>query len=624
MKQNPPQPRLATALGLPILVAVLVGLYLLSRVDYLLFHSLIETFSAIVACGVFVIAWNSRRFRQNGFFLALGIAALFVAGTTLLHSLAFTSMGVLPGGGANLSSQFWIVSRFLGVSSLLLAPRYLSRPARPGRLFAAYGAATALLLAAVLTGFFPDCFREGSGLTPFKIGSEYLVCLLLSGAWGLIYRQRRTLDPGVLRNLSFAIASFILAGLSFNFYSDVFGITNMAGHLMQLSGYYFIYRGVVETGLTRPIDLLFRELKQSEERYRRLYLKTPVMLHSVDPRGCLVSVSDYWLAHLGYAREEVMGWPIAKFHTPESRRHTEETVLPVFFREGICRDVPCQLVKKNGEVIDVLLSAVAERDAAGAVERSLAVMVDVTTQRRDQERIVQLNDDLTERAAALEAANAELEAFNYTVSHDLRGPLTIINAQSQLVLGLFADDIGPRAREFIQGIYDQTLRMNQLITTLLNFSRLNRVELQRQAVDLSAMARSIAGELALREPQRQVDVAVASGLQVHADPNLLQILLENLLGNAWKYTREQQGVRIEVGSGEQEGEKVYFVRDNGPGFDPETAGELFSPFCRLSSAESSEGFGIGLATVRRIADRHAGRVWAESVPGAGATFFFSV
>ncbi|BCR04347.1 PAS domain-containing sensor histidine kinase [Desulfuromonas versatilis] len=632
--------------------AVLVPLYFLSRANYLLFHAVVETFSIVIACGVFMIAWNSRRFQENGFFFCLGVASLFMAAVDFLHVLAYKNMGVFPGAGANLPTQLWIGARYLEALSLLLALFFLRRKPRPVPLFAAYLGATALLLAAVFAGLFPDCFREGSGLTPFKIGSEYLICLLLAGSAGLLHRQRQLFDPGVLRLLLGATGAFILAELSFTLYTDVFGLSNMAGHLFKVAGFYFIYRGVIETGLTRPYDLLFRQLKTSEQRFRGLYQNTPVMLHSIDGQGRLVSVSDYWLQHLGYQRQEVIGRPSTDFLTEESRRYATEKALPEFFRKNACRDVPYQVVKKSGEVIDVSLSAVAERDLQGGMVQSLAVMVDVTEQLQYQQQIEDLNVELQRRALDLEEANAELEAaneeleganlelelingqlasangdleaFNYSVSHDLRGPLTIISIQCQVILEVFAQKFDPEMRKFVEQIYTQTQRMNDLISTLLDFSRLSKVELKREQVDLSSLARTITGSLALAQPERQATFDISDGLDASGDLKLLKILLENLLGNAWKYTSRAEHARIEMGQVEMQGEAVFFVRDNGVGFDAANRNELFTPFKRLHPEEDFEGFGVGLATVERIASRHGGRVWAESAPGAGATFYFSL
>ncbi|WP_298439518.1 PAS domain S-box protein [Geobacter sp.] len=366
------------------------------------------------------------------------------------------------------------------------------------------------------------------------------------------------------------------------------------------------------------------ELRYSEERYRSLYNETPVMLHSIDRDGRLISVSDYWLETLGYERSEVLGRKSTEFLTAASRRHASEIVLPEFYRTGFCKEVPYQFVKKNGEILEVLLSAIAERDSGGTIIRSLAVMTDVTARKRAEEEIEILNTNLAARAFELETANRELETFSYSVSHDLRKPLTIINGYCQLIQELCGNNLSVQCRGYLQEIHDGTLSMNQLIDALLRFSRLAHVEPHRETVDLSAMAREVAEKLKLAEPGRRVTFLIADGVRAEGDAGLLRVVLDNLLGNAWKYTGALDEGIIEFGTIKVEGQPACFVRDNGAGFDMADVEKLFSPFQRLSGTAEFGGHGIGLATVQRIIHRHGGRVWAEGEPGKGATFYFTL
>jgi len=373
-----------------------------------------------------------------------------------------------------------------------------------------------------------------------------------------------------------------------------------------------------------PRKKMEEELRQSESRYRRLYNDTPVMLHSIDLDGRLVSVSNFWLETLGYERSEVLGRTTTDFLTPASRSYATEVVLPEFFRTGSCKDIPYQFVKKSGEIIDVLLSAIAERDNKDNVIRSLAVLINVTERKRLDEEIDRLNTDLAARAIELEAANRELEAFNYMVAHDLRKPLTVVSGYCQLVREQCGNKLGPDCRGYLQVTYEGACRMNRLIDTLLNFSRLAHVEPSRETVDLSAMAHEVARELQRADPAQQVTFRIGKGITVNGDANLLRVVLDNLLGNAFKYTARQGKAVIEFGLTEIAGKATCFVRDNGPGFDMAYAEKLFAPFKRLDGGAQCEGFGIGLATVERIIKRHSGQVWAESEPGKGATFYFTL
>lgn len=251
--------------------AALAGLYLASRYSYLLFHSLVEIFSVIVACGIFIIAWNSRRIMNNSYFLFVGIASPFVGTTDLLHTLAYKGMGVFPEYGPNLATQLWIVGRYLQSFSLFAGLLFLGRKLRGGLVLALFFASTTLLLSAVFGGVFPDCYVDGIGLTPFKKGSEYLVSFMLVGALFFMQRKSEFFERQVMRLISCSIALFIASELAFTIYTDVYGISNMIGHFLKLAGFFLMYKALIETGLVRPYDLLFREINESERKYRSLF-----------------------------------------------------------------------------------------------------------------------------------------------------------------------------------------------------------------------------------------------------------------------------------------------------------------------------------------------------------------
>ena len=243
---------------------------------------------------------------------------------------------------------------------------------------------------------------------------------------------------------------------------------------------------------------------------------------------------------------------------------------------------------------------------------------------RKNSELIRARNELNSLNQQLETANRELEAFNYTVSHDLRSPLTNVSGYCQVLLELHADTLDRDCTDYIQEIYKAALRMNDLIDDLMEFSRLNHQELQRQEVNLSAMARIIAAELRARDRTRRVDFRIAEGITGNGDSRLLHLVLANLLDNAWKYTGGKEGAVIEFGVMEREGKQVYFVRDNGAGFDMAEAHRLFGTFQRLHSKPEFEGTGIGLATVRRIIQRHGGDIRGEGEVGKGATFYFSL
>jgi signal transduction histidine kinase len=248
----------------------------------------------------------------------------------------------------------------------------------------------------------------------------------------------------------------------------------------------------------------------------------------------------------------------------------------------------------------------------------------LTERKRAEESVRQLNADLQEQATQLEATNKELEAFSYSVSHDLRAPLRSIDGFSQALLEDYGDKLDEEGKDYLQRVRTSTQRMGDLIDDMLKLSRVTRGEMRREPVDLTGMAQALAAELQTSAPDREVEFVIADGLTAQGDARLLRIVLDNLLGNAWKYTSKHPRARIEFGFAQNNGQSAYFVRDDGAGFDMAYADKLFGVFQRLHRQTEFSGTGVGLATVQRIMHRHGGRVWADAQVDKGATFYFTV
>jgi light-regulated signal transduction histidine kinase (bacteriophytochrome) len=242
---------------------------------------------------------------------------------------------------------------------------------------------------------------------------------------------------------------------------------------------------------------------------------------------------------------------------------------------------------------------------------------------RNQE-LNRAKDELQTVNAALETANRELESFSYSVSHDLRAPLRSIDGFSQALLEDYGEKLDEEGKDNLQRVRGATQRMGELIDDMLNLSRVSRTEIRLETVDLSAMARTIAAELRRSQPERQVEFVIAEGMVADGDGGLLKAALENLIGNAWKFSGKRTAAKIEFGITEHEGNSAYFVRDNGAGFNTAYADKLFGAFQRLHGQNEFSGTGIGLATVQRVVHRHGGQVWAEGEVGKGATFYFTL
>jgi signal transduction histidine kinase len=276
----------------------------------------------------------------------------------------------------------------------------------------------------------------------------------------------------------------------------------------------------------------------------------------------------------------------------------------------------------------VLFAAVASHRRRQAEAANRELTKEVRERRRAEEQVSLLNAELerrvVERTGQLDAANKELEAFSYSVSHDLRAPLRAIDGFSKALLDEYSEKLDQQACHYLHRIRGGIQRMSALTNDLLNLSRISRAHLRKEPVSLTEIARDVVAELRDKEPIRRVAIDISEGLNAGGDAHLVTIVLVNLLGNAWKYTAKQPEARIAFGQENRGDETVFYVRDNGAGFDMAYADKLFAPFQRLHQDSDFEGTGIGLATVQRIISRHGGRTWAEAAVDVGATFYFTL
>ena len=313
---------------------------------------------------------------------------------------------------------------------------------------------------------------------------------------------------------------------------------------------------------------------------------------------------------------------------PDDAAHVREALAAHFSAGRRPFNETFRLRAKSGEYLWFRSQGQAVYDAEGRAGRMVGAASDITEQKQAQAEILKLNQELEqrvrERTSELQTANAELEAFVYTVSHDLRAPLRAIDGFSRILQEEAAAKLDDEARDNLERVRTASQHMGNLIDAVLRLSRLTRGELRRTQVDLSALALDVFGELRRQEPQRAVEVSVQPGLVVNADPSLIRSVLENLIGNAWKFSSRQPKPKIDFGRLAGACPPVFYVRDNGVGFDQAYSGKLFGVFQQLHRAGDFSGTGVGLASVQRFIHRHGGRVWAESEVGKGATFFFTL
>ena len=465
------------------------------------------------------------------------------------------------------------------------------------------------------------------------------------------YRQRRTVvvedaahDPRVSQALRtrFGIRSVLATPLRLG--DEALGVL-MVAHSSRACAYSARDRALIE-GLAREAALALhaqrlrqaRERAESErleqaEQVRLLMDATEEGIYGVDFKGLCTFINRAALKMLGYDQpEDLLG-----LNLHDLIHHSLPDGSP-YLKEQ-CRVRLAMLAGKNAHAENEVhwradgtsfpveyWSRPIVRN--GRIAGTVVSFVDITARKYIEAELAQYREHLEElvrlRTDQLESANRELEAFSYSVSHDLRAPLRAVDGFARALGEDYANRLDDNGRDYLKRILNGAERMSELIDDMLQLSRVSRVTLRPVETDLSAMANEIVARLAAASPGRQVHVDIAPALTAHADARLLEIALTNLLDNAWKYTGRSEQARIEFGQQQIDGQPAFFVRDNGAGFDMQYADKLFGVFQRLHRSDEFPGTGIGLATVQRIIQRHGGRVWAESAPGLGATFFFTL
>jgi PAS domain S-box-containing protein len=363
------------------------------------------------------------------------------------------------------------------------------------------------------------------------------------------------------------------------------------------------------------------KLRESEEKYRAIFEQASDSIVLIDTSNeAFVDFNDRAHENLGYTREELARLKVTDIDVMESYEETVQHLKKTY--GGGTEVFETKQRTKNGDIRDILVS-IKMLNISGKIF-SLAVWHDITERKRAEEKIKQALANLENSNTQLAAVNKELEAFSYSVSHDLRTPLRTIDGFSQALLEDYLDNLDEQGQDYLRRVRAASQRMGILIDDLLKLSRLSRSEMHQEQVDLSTLAEEIAAELQQTQPERHVEFVISHGLTANGDRQLLKIALENLLGNAWKFTGKRQQARIEVGITRNGGKKTYFVRDNGAGFDMNYADKLFGAFQRLHDTADFPGIGIGLATTQRIIHRHGGNIRAEGAVGEGATFYFTL
>ncbi len=559
-----------------------------------------------------------------------------------MHTLGFAGMpDFITPNSSSKASQFWIAARslsalaFLGSAFVLpgTSSLWLTKPVLLATVLLVVG--VVLVGVTWFPGRLPETLVPGVGLTPFKRRAEFaIIATLLASVAAYGWRYRRTRET-VLPYYGTAFLILALSEAPFASYRSAYDIVNAVGHVDKVIAFALIYRGCFSTSVLSP----YREVVEKERALRRVerelhaaagYTRSLLEasldpLVTISPEGRITDVNHATEQATGVGRGALVGTNFADYFTePERAQDGYRRVLA----EGLVRDYPLTMRHVSGRTTDVLYNASVYRNEGGALQGVYAAARDVTERRRAEAQIRRLNEGLerrvAERTAQLENAYAELEGFSYSVSHDLRAPLRAIDGFSRILMDEHRERLDAEGMRLLGVVRDNTVRMARLIDDILAFSRVGRVGMSPSEVDMTALCRPLADVRGAVARGRDVRVEVGELPPARGDSGMLRQVFANLIDNSLKFTRQREAAWIEVGGHVEGRECVYFVRDNGAGFDMQYVDKLFGVFQRLHSSDEFEGTGIGLAIVKRIVERHGGRVWGEGRVGEGATMHFTL
>ena len=586
---------------------VLLVFYLISLRNYLLFHTVAELFSIVVAFALFLIAWHSRRFYDNNTILFLGIAYLFVSILDLLHTLAYKGMPIFAPRASDLATQLWIVARYMESLSILLAILLINRRMQLSRLLGVYATITALLIGILfIWDIFPACFIEGSGLTAFKIASEYIICSILLLSAVLLIRKRAVFDSRVVSLLVGAIVLSILAELSFTLYTSVYGITNLIGHFFKFLSFFAIYLAVIDTSLRRPYELMFRDLKQSRENLREAHdhlsatvSALPDILFEVDGSG---RIHRFWapdVSSLYLQPQEFIGKKINEVMPEPAKGVILEAIREATKKGKHLGAVYCLEMGGRQRWYELGIALKGKDRSSGA--RLVALVRDITERKISEERISaftkeleQVNREMDRRRKKAEKASSFKSRMLSMASYELRTPLHNILGYTAI---LDSDPgITPEGKESLARVRKSTKTLAILIENLLNMAQIeaSKMELSPEPVELKDLfedALDAVRALGKLKGLRLIQEIHGLAGPVLLDRDKLLLVLVNLVSNAVKFT--DRG-KIRLTAVRENSTLRIAIQDTGIGMTEGEISRLFSRFRRNDLAKSAFETGTGL------------------------------
>ncbi|WP_374164642.1 MASE3 domain-containing protein [Arcticibacter sp. MXS-1] len=588
--------------------------FLSLRQSYLLFHTIVELISIIVAFAVFIITWNSRKILDNNYLFLVGVSYFFIGSLDLLHTLTFKGMQVI--GDHFYANQFWVATRFLECVTLFLGFWLLDRKKKISAdfVFFIYTVVTALIVLSILDWkIFPVCFIEGEGQTAFKIYAEYTIILVLLGTLLMLRKRRGYFTKSVYSFLFFSIIFAIISEFCFTLYISNYSISNQIGHYAKLISFYLIYKANVQTGIIDPGGLIFKNLRDREEQYRTLTENLPEMIMRFDSKFRCVYSNSAVRKLLPAVCPDIVGLQYSDLQLPAEISRILTVSLAAAAKTGKSQVVNFDL-KVEGANRFYSLQIVPEPVTEGEAETYLMICFDITTLKHVEQELMELN--------------TTKDKFFSIIAHDLKNPFTSLLGYSQLLAKSASNLSSDRIQQLAERLNESARQTYTLLENLLNWARI-------QTRNLSPVKRPLLPEELVEEARRICEpVAVAKGIdivadrlasaKVMADRQMINTVFRNLINNAIKFSFP--GGNIQVGAEDMRQYVLFYVSDSGTGIEDSVKEKILridSAFSRAGTA-NEKGTGLGLILCKEFVELHGGKIWFESQYNHGTTFYFTL
>ncbi len=587
----------------------LIFVYLSSLYSYLLFHTIAELFSIVIAGGVFLVGWNSRKYMENSFFLVLGVSSLFIAIIDLIHTLAYSGMNIFVGYTANLPTSLWIAARYLQAGSCLFASSLIKKVIKPLFLIIGYLILTILLVFLIFTNLFPVSYIPGAGLTPFKIVSEYIIDFMLLACLLIIIKNKDQFDKKVFTLMIISILSTMIAELAFIFYIGVYDFSNFIGHIFKIIAFYLLYKSIIQIGIEKPFNLLFRKIKRSELELKNIITHSGVAITMLDEGGKFLLVNEKAAIQLGGKPQEFIG---KKLSDVFPKKEAEE------------------YLNSYHELIQSGLSRSYQRTFNLVIGRKTFWIVEKPIKDFDEKSsfILSIATDITERKQAEE----RLSQLVSTVSHELRTPITVLLMSIDYITKHKKTIDKELEDKLMNGISRNIQLLNKLAEDILVISRIDedRLKLEWDEYSLSEVIKEILNlmEPIGREKNLDFEVDIDKNIRLKGDPKRIEQAFRIIVDNSIKYSNEYSKVEIQAIENYQgkfnvnndSGVLIQF-KDYGRGIPKEDQPEIFERFFRASNVNEIAGTGLGLAIAKDLVEAHEGKIFVESELEKGTIFY---